>query len=306
MRLYQLEYLMSVCRCGSISKAADELLVSRPAVSRALKELEEEFGVELFMRTTVGISLTEVGHIFYGKCAQIQQLLSELENEMNAIKKLNKLNSDRKLRIGLSPTASITIFPEYYPVFTKRYPDIVLELHELLADQSELLLEQNNLDVSLSVCFGESSDVLRFLNLTETELVFSCNKSHRLAGNKTLKIEDIYDEPIILLDKALMRGGVINDLYSKYGYTPNIKFRTSQISMLYQMIENGICSTIQFKGVIKDNENIISIPFEEKTIYPIKLTWNPHIPHNSAFHDLMNFINEQMKTKLDKKNAPSV
>lgn len=80
MKLYQVEYLMATVESGSISKAADELIVSRPAVSRAIKDLEDEFGVQLLQRTTAGIALTEAGKVFYDKCRQLQGLVSEINS----------------------------------------------------------------------------------------------------------------------------------------------------------------------------------------------------------------------------------
>ena len=63
MKLYQVEYLLEVCAQGSFSKAADALLISRPAISRAMKDLEDEYGVTLFQRTTTGVVPTEAGEI---------------------------------------------------------------------------------------------------------------------------------------------------------------------------------------------------------------------------------------------------
>ena len=98
MKFFQLEYMMAVCKHGSISKAADELLVSRPAVSRTVKDLEQEFGVELFRRTTSGVALTEAGLAFYDKCLKIEKLVGELKSEMETIKEFNAAEKDQWLQ----------------------------------------------------------------------------------------------------------------------------------------------------------------------------------------------------------------
>ena len=86
MKMYQMEYLLAVCKYGSISRAADVLLVSRPAVSRAIKDLEDEFGVSFFLRTTTGVLMTDAGKLVYEKCQKFDQLLSELQAEIRAMK----------------------------------------------------------------------------------------------------------------------------------------------------------------------------------------------------------------------------
>ena len=86
MKLYQMEYLLAVCKYGSISRAADALLVSRPAVSRAIKDLEEEFGVSFFLRTTTGVIMTDAGRLVYEKCQAFERLLAELQTDIQALK----------------------------------------------------------------------------------------------------------------------------------------------------------------------------------------------------------------------------
>ena len=79
MKLYQIDYLLEVCKHGSFSKAADALLVSRPAISRAMKDLEDEFGITIFQRTTTGVVPTEAVEIILDKSKKISHLLGELE-----------------------------------------------------------------------------------------------------------------------------------------------------------------------------------------------------------------------------------
>lgn len=295
LRLYQLDYLMAVCKCGSISNAADALNVSRPAVSRALKDLEMEFDIELFVRTPTGVILTETGQIFYEKCLKIQRLFTELESDMAALKKTKNRHNDRRLRIGLTPTTAFSIFPKFYPRFIEKYPDMIVVPQEMLATQSAILLRRNELDVSLALYLGDSADELSYFDVGKMELVFCCSKSHWVAGEKRISIEDIRDEPIILLDQSLMKGYLVDSLYSKYGLTPNIKFRTSQLSTILHMVENGICCTIQFEGLVEDNDNITAIPLEDSIKCPIRVSWNQSIPHNSAFYDFMDYTKENMK-----------
>jgi DNA-binding transcriptional LysR family regulator len=80
MKFFHMEYFLATCRSGSISKASDKLLVTRPAVSKALRELEAEYGVSLISRTTAGISLTEAGKALFDNCQKIESILEELQS----------------------------------------------------------------------------------------------------------------------------------------------------------------------------------------------------------------------------------
>ena len=90
MTLLQVQYFREVARTGNITNAADELYVSRPAVSRAMRDLEKEFGIALFRRPNTGLSLTETGCTFYEPCNDIQDCINELEAQFATLKEKDR------------------------------------------------------------------------------------------------------------------------------------------------------------------------------------------------------------------------
>ena len=154
MKLFQIEYLVAVCRYGSISQAADALLVSRPAVSRAVRDLEEEFGVPLLQRNTTGVVLTEAGQVFYEKCLKIQQMLAELGTEMASFKCGAQDESDRVLSIGISFTARCVVLP-FINAFHHEFPEVKIRL----TDIERAFLDSRTLvpdyDLEIALCSGE-------------------------------------------------------------------------------------------------------------------------------------------------------
>ena len=203
MRLFQIEYLKAVSGSGSISKAADELRISRPAVSKALSELESEYGVQLFVRTSTGITLTEAGCVFYRKCMEIQKLIDSLDSDMKTFREENAQKNQRNLKIALSPATGYAVFPDFCAKFLKQYPDITVEPFEFSYDQSCLMLEEGSIDVSFVTAVDPNEEISSSINITEMELSFCCNKQHRLAQKKFVTTDDIKDEPMILMDGNL-------------------------------------------------------------------------------------------------------
>lgn len=291
MKLYQIEYLMATVESGSISKAADDLIVSRPAVSRAIKDLEDEFGVQFFYRTTAGIALTETGKSFYDRCQQLRHLLNEIRNEMRLAKDAELKKRMTKLRVGLSFTAQCKFLP-MLTAFKRAHPEIQLEITELPSGNLEQGLIENDLDLEIVLGFQEASEVIDCIPLAESEFAFCCAKDHPLAGRESITVLDIKDEPLVGLNSLSFKNNQINVLYAQYNLKPNFQYWTSQLSMTKQMLREGLCCTIKPKESLINDPDIAMIPFDPPVKYPIRLQWNRRVHHPAAFDTLVKFAQE--------------
>ena len=290
MKLFQIEYMVVVCKCGSISKAADKLMISRPAISRALKELEEEAGTKLFLRSASGISLTENGVLFYRKCEKVFDAVEELQDEMARMRTQASDSAKFNIRMGLSPAMLMTVFPKICEEFSLQHPDIVVEPIQLIPQQGAMLLMENELDMTIAVEFDPVSDALRSIQIGEAELMFCCSRNHPLSDREFVSVDDLADEPLALMQKNMMKGTLVQSIFEESGHTANIKFRTQQISVLQHMVKEGLCSTVQFNGMMGNGGEIVEIPFESKRMYPILVLWNDKVRHNKAFYEIMEYL----------------
>ena len=282
MKIDQLKYLRAVCAAGSISKVADDLFMSRSAVSKSLRELEAETGVSLFVRTNAGIALTNDGCVFYEKGMEILKLIDELEAIMSELREKNKAAGRGTVRVGLTPGAGATVFPTLYEYFQNECPDVSLNLMEYSWAQSELMLQDGTMDFNLTSDVDTLPETLDSMELFDTELCFCVSKNHPLAKKKAVTPDDIKNEPLILMDTNFYRESFLDELYVKYGNVPRIKFRSRQIAMIKRMTAGGVCCAIQMRGVIDDGESIIALPFEPEFNSPIYLTWRKEALRNGA------------------------
>jgi len=291
MKLFQIEYLIAVCEYGSISQAADELLVSRPAVSRAVRDLEEEFGVRFFQRNTTGVALTGAGKLFYEKCLKIRQLLTELQSEMEVYKCDADDESDRSLHIGISFTARCCVLP-YLSSFHQHHPNVQMKL----TDIEEAFLDSQTLvpdfDLEIALCADEEYDGIGYINISESCLAFCCSRQHPLAERKSVSIREIKDEPLVALTRLESRHNQMAALFSRCGLTPNVAYMTHQMSALRQMIRENLCSSIKPRESMEDDPKIATIPIEEAEPLYLRVLWNSSIRHNSAFRDFIDFAKE--------------
>ena len=107
MTLNQLRYFCTASRCHSITKAAEELYVTQPTISMAIRDLEIEFGISLFSRKGNQLSLTQEGESFYKKATYILQYCNELQADYSSMSRVKP-----PLRIGIPPMLSTVFFPE--------------------------------------------------------------------------------------------------------------------------------------------------------------------------------------------------
>ena len=125
MKIIQLEYFCAVCRYHSITQAAQKLYVTQPAISSAIRELEKEFSINLFIRTKNHMALTKEGDIFYEKATRLLDTIHQTSSEFYDLGR-----QVAPIRIGIPPLLSTMFFPDLLIPFQQKYPSIPVELFE--------------------------------------------------------------------------------------------------------------------------------------------------------------------------------
>lgn len=271
MTLLQIQYFRAVARTGNITSAADELYVSRPAISRAMGELEKELGIALFCRSNTGLTLTEAGCAFYKACDDIQARMDDLKVQLAHMKEERR---NCAVRLGLTPLTGAAIFPQFYRDFRAVRPDVQIVVIEHSHSQARLMLEDGSMDVSLTTHTEGLSENVGSMELTKTQLLFCVAASHPMAGKKSVSTRDICDEPLVYLAEGMQREREIEKRFHQIGRTPNVVLRTGQMNTLQNIVAQGIAAAIQLHGSIDDGQSVIGIPFDPPIKFEVSMIWN--------------------------------
>ncbi len=294
MKLFQVEYILAVCEHGSISKAADAILVSRPAVSRAVKYVEEEYGISLFRRSTAGVELTEAGRLLYERCLQLKKILTDLDSDMRVLRGEISEQQARTVSLGLSYTARCCVLP-FLAAFRRRWPDVQL----LLTDVSRSYLDTGELggdyDLEITLSGREQPEGLASLDLGSSRFVFCCPKGHPLAGRASVSVRDVGQEPLGSLTGLDPKNNHLVRLFTEQGLKPNLAYMTGQVSALRQMIRQGLCCSIQPLQSLEGDPDIAAVPMEGMEPLRLRLIWDGQLLQNSACRDLIRFAEEYFK-----------
>ena len=175
MTLNQLRYFCTASRCHSITKAAEELYVTQPTISMAIRDLEIEFGISLFSRKGNQLSLTQEGESFYKKATYILQYCNELQADYSSMSRIKP-----PLRIGIPPMLSTVFFPELLTAFHEKHPEIAVVLEEYGSVRACNLVQDDTLDVALVNMEQYNIDKFHNTVLANDQVVFCVSNDHNM------------------------------------------------------------------------------------------------------------------------------
>lgn len=282
MKLHQLQYYCAACRNENITRAASELHVSQPSISMAIRELENEFGLMLLQRNNKGFVVTQEGKYFYERAMSLLEQADELNQMM-----CDMGNQRKRINLGIPPMIGTFLFPKMYKEFKKYYPEIMLNSREGGSRMLIEMLDDSALDFAILPINQLPEDSYNILRLTETQTVFCVSKNHPLAEHKTVSIEQIKDEPLIMFNDGFYQNQVIKERFEREGYRPNILHYSSQFYTIKEFISDNIMAGFMFRDIAETVPEIRGISLENPLYIQIGLVWkrNQHM-----FHDATRFL----------------
>lgn len=282
MKLHQLQYYCAACRNGNITKAANELHVTQPSISMAIRELENEFGVMLLQRNNKGFSVTQEGKYFYERAMSLLEQADELNQMM-----CDMGNQRKRINLGIPPMIGTFLFPKMYKEFKKYYPEIMLNSREGGSRHLIEMLDDSVLDFAIVPINQLAEDSYNILRLTETETVFCVSRNHPLAGRTKVSMEQIKDEPLIMFNDGFYQNQVIKERFEREGFRPRILHYSSQFYTIKEFISDEITAGFMFRDIAETVPEIRGISLENPIYIQIGLVWkrNQHM-----FHDATRFL----------------
>ncbi len=232
--LRQLEYLVAVGEAGSIAVAAERVNVSSPSISAAIAQLEQEFGLQLFIRRHAqGLSLTQGGRQFVAEAKAVlaaAERLPDLATEVTG-----KVRG--RLSVGCLVTFAQMVLPRVRRSFCDLHPEVEFRQFEL--DQAEIFagLRAARLDAALTYELDIPPD-LSFVPLLSLAPHVVLHRGHPLAARAFLTPADLAPLPMVLLDLPFSTDYFL-DLFRPTGQRPNVVERSRDLGVVRSMVANG-------------------------------------------------------------------
>lgn len=270
MTLNQLRYFCTASRCHSITKAAEELYVTQPTVSVAIRDLEIEFGISLFYRKGNQLILTQEGEAFYEKATYILQYCNELQADYSSMSRVKP-----PLRIGIPPMLSTVFFPELLTAFHQDHPEIAVMLEEYGSVRACDLVQNDTLDLALVNMEQYNIDKFHNVVLANDQVVFCVNKDHQLADKEIVTTKEMSKELLIFFNADSVQNQLLKTRFEMDGYIPNIVMRSSQIYTTLQFIKTGKYSCFLYSSMLDKftDSEITGIPLNPPIHIKIGMIW---------------------------------
>lgn len=290
MNIRDLRYLVAVADHRHFGKASFECFVSQPALSMQLQKLESELGVQLIERTTKKVLLTEVGENIVEYARKILTTVQDIEQV--ALAAQNPFSGP--IHLGAFPTLAPFLLPKIARPIQKALPNIQLLLTEEKTDALLSMLHKGEIDCAL-VSLPIPIKGLESTTLFEEPFLLAVSKEHTLSQRKRIRLSEIVQEPLLLLDEGHCLRGQALELCSLIGASTQLDFRATSIETLRQMVATGTGSTLIPQIARQDNDGLTYIPFTKPSpSRTIALVWRKTSSKKQCLQEIARTIHSIM------------
>lgn len=247
MTLNQLNYFLATCEHLNITQTAKKLNVSQPSLTVAIKNLEEELGVNLFIREKNRIILTQEGKLFLSRVAPFLKTYDDIRSEM-----INIGIKHNKLRIGIPPMIGSFMFPLIFSDFVNQHPDIELEIVERGALKLQEMLLEEKLDLTFLIGESQLNSDIVFIPVLKKELKLYVNLDHPLSQYDRLDINAIKDTTLVMFNTEFFTRKVVLEAYKNKGLTPRVSLETGQISTVTRFLSSRLSASFLLEDCLPE------------------------------------------------------
>ena len=268
MEFRQLRYFVKVAELRSFSEASKVLFISQSTLSQQIKQLEEELGVELLVRDSRHVSMSDYGEQYlpYAK-----QVLKDVDTSTE------RMNDVRQLKIGtLNVGATYTFCPllaDTVRDYMKKYPGIKLKIYCRSMENLMEMLEHGQLDVALSYKPLQSYDDIDSHILFNSNLCVIAGKDNPVAKKERIRLAELENLPLVLPAKGLQARNAFDSRLYGQNFKFDVRLEINDLSMLLDMVSRTNLVTLLSGATIHSNKNFVAISLD-----------HPHSEMQGSFH----------------------
>ncbi|MBJ6751656.1 LysR family transcriptional regulator [Geomonas anaerohicana] len=297
MDIRQLRYFLEVARLSNFTKAAESLRIAQPAVSMAVKKLEEELDLVLFNRQDKKVSLTAEGEIFQGHARRILDDLRGAELEMAELKGLTR----GEVRIGITPMISAYFFPDIFRDFKRSYPQLSISVLGEGSGRIQKMIGEGELDMGVvagggSAAFPPTLEVRRFLR---EEIVVCVPPDHPFAGRQAVTLTEFIGEPLVFYKEGYYIREFFLEALKGTGSAPRIIFETNLFSLVKSLVRNGTGISIFLKMVVAEDTDLAAVSFDPPLHLDLLIAWKKDTYLSLANRAFVDFLLEHAPGERD-------
>lgn len=272
MDLDQLRYFLRVAERQNFTRAAEDLGISQPALSRAIQKLEEELGQPMFERKSRSVVLTDAGKLLQSRARQVLTIIEDTQAE------ITDDGQSGRVRVGAIPTIAPYFLPEVLRSFSREHPKATLIVQENTTDVLLKSCTQGEIDLAI-LALPVPAKYLEVEELFEEELLLVLPPEHPLVQQDKIRLCDVEPFPFVLLDEAHCLSGNIISFCRQRSFQPVAVERTSQLTMVQELVSlsHGVSLIPAMARARDQSDRRVYRSFAgRKPTRTIAVAWNPY------------------------------
>lgn len=291
MELRLLRYFLAVCEERNFTRAADKMHVSQPALSKQIKDLENELGVALFIREHRKVSLTQEGYFLRDRAQDILNLTDSTEKSLQKDKIISGV-----LRIGAGESPQLNKVMKLLGEIALKYPDVQIDIDDANGDEIEEKINNGVYDFGIIMGNRDLSNFESLVLPEQNEFVAFFDRSLPLAEKDTITAKDLIGYPIVTSKQS----GFLQKLKTDLGNDADKLKIIARSNLLYNSSllaheTNAVLIGYRDLFTIRD-PNIVAKSFSPNLLDPMTLIWKK----NAAMSNLCNKFLEDLRQQIIK------
>ncbi|MFC0213780.1 LysR family transcriptional regulator [Paenibacillus chartarius] len=236
MELRQLQYFVKVARKQHVTQAAEELHVAQSAVSRQIRLLEEELGVNLFVQKGRNLHLTSVGRLFLSR---IERIMTDLEKAVSEIHEFLDPEAG-EIRVGFPHSVVLHLLPTVVAAFRKFHPNVKFKLRQGTYNSLIRDVSKGDIDLAFISPFPENHEYVTGDLLLTEELYAIVPQHHILSEYQTIRLEQLKDESFVMFGEEYSLRTIVMEACLKAGFTPHVGFEAEETDTIRGLVAAGM------------------------------------------------------------------
>lgn len=288
MDLRQLRFFLEVADSGGFTKAAEKLHIAQSALSIAIKKLEDELEVQLFIRRDRKIALTAEGESLVLNARAIFRGVAKARQEIADLRGLLR----GEVRVGLTPMLSSFFFPKIISSFKRRFPALQISIAGDSAWNIQRKIEAG--DIDLGLINGKVPEGLDSHHILREEVVACVHRFHPLANNKKCPIRNLLAEPLVQFQKGYYLRELVDELAAKEGMVPAVMAESNMFSLVRSLVKEELGLAFLLKLAVSKDPDVATISCDPPLFLDFAIAWKKDAPLAPANRAFVNFLIEEV------------
>ncbi len=255
----QIRAFLAVVEANSFAEACELLHISQPALSIAIKNLEETVGGKLLARSTRTLSLTPEGEVFLPVA---KRLLADFDNAFLELHELFSLKRGN-LSFAAMPSFASTHLPQHLLSFNKEYSAIKVKIHDVIAESAVEMVQTGKVEFAISFDPDITKD-LKFETLFSDKFIAAFPKNHELMNVSKMEWQHLVNYPFITLQRPSSIRLLMDEMLAEQNIFLNVTFETNQLATVVQMVATKL-GVSAIPSLYKQQMQSLNVEFREIT-----------------------------------------